>query len=112
MSFVLRTTDQVHCPHGGTVQVSDMPKLRVGGVPVLLLDDVSNQLIAGCVPPPNSTPCTHVGTAGGGANKLKVGQQPVALDGLAGLTDGKVGGVVQALLPTAASQSKLSAEPQ
>jgi hypothetical protein len=111
MSFVLMITDTVHCAQGGTVQTVGAPKLTIGGNPVLLLAGVSKRLITGCVPPPNSTPCSTVGTATGGAKKLTVGNKPVALKDLASLTDGKVGGVIQALLPTAPSQSKLNAEP-
>jgi hypothetical protein len=112
MSFVLKVTDLMHCPHGGTVQITGAPKLRVGGTPVLLVDDVSNQPIVGCPPVPNATPCTFVGTASGGAKKLTVGTHAVALDGLASKTNGKVSGVDQVLLPTVASQFKLSAAPQ
>jgi hypothetical protein len=110
VSFVLRTSDPVHCAHGGTLQATGSAKLTIGGKPVLLVSDVLAATLTGCVPPPNSTVCGKVLAVTGGATaKLTVGSQPVALDALAGTTSGLVGGVVQLLLPATAGQAELTA---
>jgi hypothetical protein len=115
MPNVLTTASTVSCGHPpGAVQVSSTVKLAVDGAPVLLETSVDNQTVTagscGIVPNNTSTKCMKVtGITAGKATKLTVGGQPVLLQGLAGQTDGKLGGVTpQLLLNATANQTKLS----
>jgi hypothetical protein len=109
MPFVLTTADSVRCPHSGTVQVAGADKLKIGGNAVLLVSGIAGHAVGGCKTPSPGKLCSTVLTAtAGAATKLTVGGRPVALDTLAGTTDGLISAVVQLLLPTTAHQSKLT----
>jgi hypothetical protein len=105
--------------HGGTVSVQSSAKLQVNGQPVLLEASINNQSISGCQIKPKQPPspdskdqlCQTVSKIDDGkAQKLKVNNNPVILENLAGETNGTLHGVTpQKLLSGQANQNKLKA---
>jgi hypothetical protein len=98
--------------HGGTVTVTPPApaKLTIQGISVLLQTSIQGMPITLCSnpPPPAPTvPCTLVTSVlpSGFASKLQLTGQGVALDSLAGVSNGSPPGNV----PATAGQSKLTA---
>lgn len=91
--MVLTTTSTVLCGHppGKLAFVPPpVPKLTIGGVPVLLQTTLMAATIAGCllpVPPAGIGPCVSLkSVAAGVSTKLTVGGVPVITSDLGGLT--------------------------
>ena len=100
MPAVVTATSMVTCAHEGKVAVTGVPKLTVGGSPVVVAAGVVGQPIAGCsiVPPPaTNAPCTLVLgpliNPPSLATKLFVSGNPVVLATLQGTTNGELAGV-------------------
>jgi hypothetical protein len=108
MASVLTIASTVLCDraapgaHGGKVGVTPRApaKLTVDGNPVLVQTGIVGKPVTGCATQSTSSskPCTSVVSlqATGFAQKLTLGGQPVALDSLAGTTDGAPPGAVPA----------------
>lgn len=113
MPNVLTTSSTITCPHSGSVNVMGEEKLKIKGSKGLIKSGIEMKDINGCLNENSTSPpitkCSRVqmGTSGE-ATKLKVRGNPVILDTLTGMTDGKVSGVVQSLLSANANQSKLT----
>lgn len=121
-------------PTPGKVQTKSTAKLKVNGDPVLLESSIAGKSISGCGTLPKKDnsgtdtdlPCSKVSAVpqmvpvapdpappaitAGRSTKLKVGEEPVMLDTLAGKTDGMVGKLTpQTLLSGKAGKNKLTA---
>jgi hypothetical protein len=108
MPAVLTMGSSITCPASGKVVTSGQSKLRVGGMPALVISGINGHSVGGCTTPTSSSPtsktCLTVASAGGAAIKLKVGGMGVALDTLVAATDGTL-----PKLTATANQTKLKA---
>jgi hypothetical protein len=113
MADVLTKASSVTCGHQGAVATSGDSRLQVNDSPVLLQAGVVGKSVSATPPnkcttqQSNSTkPCASVTSlTSGTASKLRIGGQPVLLQGIAGTTDGNPPGQ----LASTANQSKLKA---
>jgi hypothetical protein len=113
---VLTTGSTLICPHPtGLVTVPSSTRLTVASVPVLILAAAPAPLgsVTGCTvgsPSLPGTPCHRLASVSAGfSRRLRVGQRPVLLSTLAGLTDGTPPPTGAPLPPPVANQTKLTA---
>jgi hypothetical protein len=113
---VLTTASSVTCADQAPATTPSEAKLRVGQKPVLLFEDLPGAKIPTCpVTSSGTTKCTSIDKLlTGKAAKLRVGPRPadmkaVALETLAGITDGKTSGVPRTV-SAKAGQTRLRAE--
>jgi len=139
MPGVLTTASRVTCAHGGTVLTESTAALTIQGSPVLLGNSIEGKSLAppgpptGCTTPPaaepsgpTAIPCSAVAdvvppppapprppgpaVTAGASTVLTIGDAPVMLDTLVGVTNGMVGKVTpQPGLSATANQSALTA---
>lgn len=94
--------------HGGTLSKTGTTRLRVDGANVLTQPNVAVATITGCGDTgPGQTKCLAVTSVTGAATKLRVGGQPVMLDGIGGQTSGIPSGTIVA---TAGVPTRLRSE--
>lgn len=98
-NFVYVTAATLSCGHGGPMTVGSLKgdhKLTVKTKPVVTADDITAATIAtGCSQlttsaSPNNLPCSTIASVASPLSlKLTVDKKPVAIDTLAGTTNGK-----------------------
>ncbi len=110
MAYVLTTASTIECSHGGTVDVTNEPNLKVDNKPVLI--GIGPTFSKKCPLTDNASTgtvqCKSAFITGGTASKLKVGGSPVMLDTVMGTTDG--GAPPPTPITVKANQSKLFAK--